>query len=182
MPKTYEDWNLTIGEVVAIFGLRGELKVRINTDFQDPFAQAKKVCLRPRSKADPAATGRVAQLFDIERARMHKEQVLLKVRGIESIEDAERWRGARVQIRRSDVGPLPENSYYSQDLIGFDVVTRTGRVVGKLEKILPYPAQDLFQIGDILIPAVKEMVEVDPAARRIIVDPPEGLLPDETEE
>lgn len=175
MPETYEDWNLIIGEVVATFGLRGELKVRFNTDFMDPFTRAKKVCLRPRSQAPGAAV----QLFDIERARIHKGQVLLKVRGIESIEDAENWRGARVAIRRSDAGPLPANSYYSEDLIGFEVVTRTGRVVGNLEKILPYPAQDLLQIGDILIPAVKEMVEIDPAARRIIVDPPEGLLPEE---
>src|SRR5262249_26087086 len=161
----------TVGEVVAPFGRVGELKVRSTDDSPDRFLRLRQVCLRPSSGAP--------RLFALQRARPHKGHVLLQLEGIETIDDAERWRGARVQMQRADVEPLPEGSYYAGDLIGMDVVTREGRELGKLEKILPYPAQDLFQVGEILIPAVKEfIVAIDPAARRIVVAPPEGLLPE----
>src|SRR5262249_31341337 len=130
-------WNWTIGEVVAPFGRIGELKVRLESDFPDRFARLKQVCLRP-----PAGAPR---LFAVERARLHKGQVLLKVEGVESIGDAEAWRGARVQIPREEAVPLPEGSYYAGDLIGLDVVTQEGRMLGRLEKVLAYPAQDLLQ-------------------------------------
>lgn len=164
-----DDWNWTIGEVVATFGLRGEMKVRIETDFPERFGKLKQVCLRP-----PA---REPRLFDVERARLHKGQVLLKVAGVDGIEGAEEWRGAKVQVQREQAPPLPKDSYYAADLIGMEVVTQDGRALGRLEKILPYPAQDLFQVGDILIPAVKEIVtDVDTERRVITVNPPDGLI------
>jgi 16S rRNA processing protein RimM len=171
----HDEWNWTVGEVVAPFGLIGEMKVKLETDFPDRFARLKQVCLRP-AKGEP-------KLFKVQRARLHKGQILLKVEGVESIDAMEAWRGARVQIRRDEAVPLPQDSYYAADLVGMEVVTREGRVLGKLEKIWPYPAQDLFQVGEILIPAVKEfIVSVDVEGRRITVAPPEGLLPGESVE
>jgi 16S rRNA processing protein RimM len=167
-----EDWNWTIGEVVAPFGRIGEMKVRIESDFPDRFARLKQVVLRLR--------GRQTGKFQVQGARLHQGRILLKLEGIESIEDAEAWRGALVQIRRAEAVPLPEDSYYVGDLIGLQVVTQQGRELGRLEAVLPYPSQDLFQIGEILIPAVKEfIVEVDIPGGRIVVAPPEGLLPEE---
>ena len=123
--------------------------------------------------------GRGVRLFSVEGARIHKGHVLLKLEGIDSIDDAEAWREARVQVRRSDAVPLAEGSYYVADLIGMEVVTRDGRALGRLEQVLPYPAQDLLKVGDILIPAVKEFVdEVDVAGKKIVVAPPPGLLPE----
>lgn len=159
-----------MGEVVGVFGIRGELKVRLETDFPDRFAKLNKVCLRPPS-AQPA-------LYEIESARLHKTQVLLKLKGVNSIERAQTLRGCRVQIPRSDAVPLPKNSYYAADIVGMEVVTRDGKALGRLDKVLQYPAHDLFQVGEVLIPAVKEMViEMDTANRRIVVVLPEGLLP-----
>jgi 16S rRNA processing protein RimM len=171
----HDEWNWTVGEVVAPFGRAGEMKVRLETDFPDRFARLKQVCLRP-AKGEP-------RLFAVQKARLHKGQILLKVEGVESIDDAEQWRGARVQIRRDEAVPLPENSFYAADLVGMEVVTREGRVLGTLDKIWPYPAQDLFQVGEVLIPAVKEFIlDVDVQSRRITVAPPEGLLPGEAVE
>lgn len=165
-----DEWNWTVGEVVGVFGIKGEMKVRLETDFPDRFARLKQVCLRP-SAGNP-------EVRDVESTRLHKGQVLLKIRGIDRIEDVDRWRGARVQIPRSEAVALPAGSYYSADIVGFEVVSRDGKPLGTLEKVLPYPAHDLFQVGDALIPAVKEIVvEVDTANRRIVVDPPAGLLP-----
>jgi 16S rRNA processing protein RimM len=165
-----DDWTWTIGEVVGVFGIKGEMKVRLETDFPDRFSKLKKVCLRP-VKGSPA-------LWDIESTRLHKGQILLKVKGVDRIEEGERLKGARVQIPRSEAIPLPQGSYYSADIVGMDVVTRGGRLLGKLDRVLANPGHDLLQVGDALIPAVKEIViEVDTVNRRIVVDPPEGLLP-----
>lgn len=168
----FADWAWTIGIVVAPFGLRGEMKVRMETDFPERFGRLKKVCLRLK--------GRPPETLFIQQARLHKGQVLLKAEGIDSIEDAETWRGALVQIKRDDAVPLEEGNYYIADLIGLDVVTADGKSLGKLDEVLTYPAQDLLRIGDILIPAVKEfVVQVDLARGKIVVSPPEGLLPGE---
>jgi 16S rRNA processing protein RimM len=170
-----EEWNWTVGEITAPFGLAGEVKVRIESDFPDRFKRLKEVCLRPRI-GEP-------KLFAVERARLHKRQALLKLRGIASIEEADRWRGAWVQVRRTDAVPLPGDSFYVSDLIGMEVVTADGNLLGTLDAVLSYPAQDLLQIGSILIPVVREFVlEVDTANRRIVVSPPAELLPDEEAE
>lgn len=168
------EWTWIIGEVVAPFGIRGEMKVRLESDFPERFALLKRVCL--------CLPQRPPVLMTVESTRLHKEQVLMKLAGVATIDDAERWRGALVQIRRAEAVPLPEDNYYNVDLIGMEICTVEGVSLGRLEKVLPYPAQSLFQTGDILIPAVKEIVrEVDMEARRIVVALPDGLLPETAE-
>jgi len=168
-----DEWNWTVGVVAGAFGIRGEMKVRLETDFPDRFNSLKQVCLRPVS-----GSARPAGLYDVKGARLHKNQILLSLRGIDKIEQVEELRGFSVQIPRADAVKLPSNSYYAVDLVGMEVVTRQGRVLGTLDKVLPYPAYDLFQVGEALIPAVKEIViEVNTVNRRIVVDPPAGMLP-----
>lgn len=141
----------------------------MESDFPERYDRLKRVCLRLR--------GRTPFFSAVKRTRIHKGQVLLSVEGIDRIEDAEGWRGAAVQIPRAEAVELPEGSYYTGDLVGLEVITKSGMALGHLDKILPYPAQDLFQVGEILIPAVKEfIVEVDVPGGRIVVDPPEGLI------
>ena len=164
-----------MGVVAAPFGTRGEIKVRYETDFPERFRKLKEVCLRSQRGA--------AQLFSVSSVREHKGQALLKLEGIERIEDVEAWRGAKVQIRRADAVKLPENEYYSADIVGFSVVTKDGRQLGKLERILPYPTYDLWVVGEALIPAVKEIVKsVDRESGQILIDPPAGMLPGEEPE
>jgi 16S rRNA processing protein RimM len=170
-----EEWNWTVGEVVAPFGIAGEVKVRIESDFPDRFERLKEVCLRPRI-GEP-------KLFAVERSRLHKRHALLKLRGIATIAEADLWRGAWVQVRRADAVPLPSDSFYVSDLVGMEVVTAKGRALGRVDAVLNYPAQDLLQIGDVLIPMVREFIrEVDTARHTIVVSPPDGLLPDEEAE
>ena len=169
------EWNWTVGEVVAPFGIRGEMKVRLESDFPDRFARLKTVCLRPR-RGEP-------KLFSVLGSRLHKGQVLLKLEGVDRIEDVDALRGALVQVKKEEAVALPAGSYYVSDLIGMEIVTKDGRSLGNLEKVLPNPGHDLWQVGEALIPAVKQIVlSVDREANRITVDPPEGMLPgDEAE-
>ncbi|HSV72447.1 MAG TPA: ribosome maturation factor RimM [Chthonomonadales bacterium] len=173
VPDPPAEWDWTIGVVVAPFGIAGEMKVRILTDFPERFETLAEACLQ--------IEGGRAQRVRVTRTRMHKGHVLLRVDGVETADDAAAWRGARVQVRREDAPPLGTDEHYDADLIGLAVVTVDGRTVGPVEQVLHYPAQDLLRVGDALIPAVRPIVrEVDVAGGRIVIDPPEGLLPGES--
>lgn len=175
-----EEWSLTVGEIVAPFGIRGEVKVRLETDFPERFARLPQVCLR--------RPGEEARLFSVENARLHKGQVLLKLRGINSINEAEGLRNTLVQVRSQDAVPLPENEYYIYDLLGCEVVTAAGRRLGVLASVIKSSANDVYVVpqesgAEILLPAIREVVrEVDLQNRRIVVTPTPGLLPGEAEE
>ncbi len=167
---------MTVGEIVSPFGRVGEVKVRLETDFPDRFARLKQVCLRW-----PSGDTRIV---DVDGARLHKKQILLKVRGIDSIDDAETLRNALVLVRADDAVRLPENEYYIHDLIGCEVVTPDGRALGPLTSVLASPANDVYVVGkgksEILLPAIRDViVDVDLAGRRIVVRPTPGLLPDD---
>jgi 16S rRNA processing protein RimM len=168
-------WSLTVGEIVAPFGRVGEVKVRLETDFPDRFARLKQVCLRWPSGN--------ARLVEVEGARLHKGQILLKLRGIESIDDAETLRNTLVQVQPDEAVKLPANEFYIHDLVGCEVVMPDGRLLGELASILSGPANDVYVVGhgksEILLPAIRDVVlDVDIARKRIVVQPTPGLLPD----
>ena len=174
-----EEWSLTIGEIVAPFGLAGEMKVRLETDFPERFTRLREVCVR-RSPEQ-------AEICAVESARPHKGQILLKLRGIASVEEAELLRNTFLQVRPKDAVRLPANEYYMHDLIGCDVFMENERPLGRLNSILRGGGNDVYVIGEgkdeILLPAIKEVVrEVDLTHRRIVVSPTPGLLPGEAEE
>lgn len=164
-----ERWNWTIGKVVAPFGIRGEMKTEILTDFPDRFQSVEEVAL-------VLPNGR-CEIRLVESVRLHKGRALLKLRGIDTIEAAECWRGADVRIPRDHAVPLPENAYYVSDLLGMRVVTVSGREVGCVDEVVSAPAHDLLRVGENLIPMVRQIVlKVDMSARTVLIDPPEGLL------
>ncbi len=170
-----DNWDWIIGEVLGTFGRIGELKVRVETDYPESFQELKQVCLH-----NPSG---VSVLFDVENSRMHKGRVLLKLKGLDSISDAELWRNATVRTQRQERHQLEENHFYVSDLIGMEVVTSTGVLLGRLEEVLPYPAQDLLKIGEVLIPIVKEYIlSMDLERGRITVLLPKGFLQEEPDE
>lgn len=167
-----DEWCWTIGVVVGPFGVRGEAKVKIETDFPDRFLKLTRACVR---RADGSA-----ELVTIRSVRMHKGQALLKMEGIDRIEDVEARRGALVQVRREDRVPLSGDSFYISDVIGFTVATTDGRTLGTLDEVLRYPAHDLWRVGEVLIPAARPFVQqVDADTRRIVVSLVPGLVPGE---
>jgi 16S rRNA processing protein RimM len=173
------EWNLTVGEIVAPFGLAGEMKVRLETDFPERFARLKQVCIR--------TSDGVGKLWTIAGTRQHKGQILLKLTGISRIEDAEPLRNCLVQIKTEDAVSLPENEFYIHSLVGCDVKLENGKILGKLSSILRTTANDVYVIGkgkeEILLPAIKDVVKsVDLDARTITVSPTPGLLPDDPAE
>ena len=114
-------------------------------------------------------------------ARRQGTAVLLSLAGCDTVEAAAALVGRLVAVPESEALPLSPGQFYPWQLEGCRVVTDEGREVGRVTRIEQSAAQDLWVVGDgareCLIPAVAEIVlEVDVAARRVVIRPPEGLL------
>jgi 16S rRNA processing protein RimM len=119
--------------------------------------------------------------MEVENAWMHGDQLVLKFKGVDSISDAERLAGADVMIPLKDRAPAPEGEFYQADLLGCAVVDGTGRLLGLVEDWLETGAAPLIQVRtpqnkELLIPFAKSfLIDIDVAAKRIVVNLPEGL-------
>lgn len=165
----HQPWDVNIGIVTAPFGRFGEVKVMPLTDFPERFELLKTICLHTPE------TGEV--FLEVEKVRHHKGIVLLKLRGIDSIDDAETLRGRQVMIRESDRLELPKGSYYVDDIIGVEVVTTTGESLGSIREVLRSGANDVYVTEKAMIPAVRQIVKtIDMTKKQMVVEPMEGLL------
>ena len=115
---------IAVGRVVAPWGVRGEIKVEVMTDFPDRFSPQEKVYIEGRAVA-------------IERSRWHRGRVILKLAAIDSIEDAEGLRERFLEVPQSQLRPLPKDEYYQFQLLGLEVWTTEGELLGQIAHILP---------------------------------------------
>ena len=162
---------VAVGRIVGPWGLHGDLKVESLTDFPQRFAAGGRVCL-----------GGVA--YVIERCRWQRGHALLKLAGIDSTTAAEALRHRRLEVPEDELHPLGEGEYYHFQILGLEVRTTTGEVLGRVEQIISTGSNDVYVVrgprGEVLVPAVDDVVKsVDPAAGRIEVEAVEGLLPAE---
>jgi 16S rRNA processing protein RimM len=158
---------LLAGEVGKPHGLSGEVYVVPISDDPGRFDPGSNL-LR-----ENGATLRIAS------SRAHGNRLLVRFEGITDRESAEALRGA-LYIRSDEVRELEEDEYWPHDLVGC-VVADAGGNVGHVVAVVPGAAQDLLRIetpnGERLVPLVHEIVRsVDTAGRRVVIDPPEGLL------
>ena len=108
--------------------------------------------------------------------------VILKLKGIETPEEAERLRNSYLKINRKDAKKLPEGTYYIADLIGLDVYTDENKLLGKVDYIYNAGSSDIYVVKDeqgkeILLPAIKEVLkQVDLENKKIIVHIIKGLI------
>jgi 16S rRNA processing protein RimM len=161
---------LTIATVLAPFGLRGELKVRIETDFPERFAQLRRVYLGPDYKP-----------FDFQGFRRHKAFGLLKLKGCDSRTEAEALRDCEVQIPTEEAMTLPPGEYYAYQVEGLAVHTEDGEYLGIVEEVLFTGSNAVYVTqgprGEVLIPVLEEVVlQVDVEAGRMVVRLPPGLM------
>lgn len=157
-----------LARIVSPFGRTGEVKALVDTDFPEEFARRKSVILSQdgRSGAEREVTG----------VRFHKGAALVKLRGVNSISDAEELRGWVIAIRPDQRAELDESSFWIDDVVGLEVVTETGKSLGGISEVLRGRANDVWVTESALIPAVKEIVvEVDLPNRRVVVREVEGL-------
>src|SRR6266702_7363767 len=176
MPKQNETEWATIGKVVALFGVRGELKVRLLTDIPNRFAELEAVYVASDHTR-----------YSIKGVRPYKgEMVVLKLEGIDTANAAETLRNVDLQIPLSDLAKLPPDSYYQHDILGLSVSTLAGQSLGTIVDILVTGSNDVYVIKtasgrQVLIPAVKQVItQIDLLRHTMHIDPLPGLL-DEVE-
>ena len=116
--------------------------------------------------------------MEVENTWMHGDHLIFKFKGIDSISDAEKLAGAEVTIPFEERAALDEDEVYESDLIGCEVFDATGRSLGVVTDFQETGGTPLLQVGEnLLIPFAKTIcTEIDLEHRRIIVNPPDGLL------
>ena len=161
--------DVVIGTVVGPFGIKGEVKVKIETDFPERFMDLEKVWLQPET-----GPGRMA---DIESVRFHQGVALVKFVECSDRNCAEDLRSAQLKIDRSEMVELDEDEFYVHDIIGLDVYTTDGQHLGQVTEVLKGAANDVYVTPRAMIPAVKQFVlEIDPAGGKMVVEPIEGII------
>ncbi len=118
----------------------------------------------------------LAKPVEIEQVWWHDGRLVFKFTGVETRDDAEGLRGFELRIPISERPPAPEGTYYQSDLIGCEVVESNGNRLGAVTGWQDFGAAGLLEVGDLMIPFAKSIcVNVDLAARKIVVELPEGL-------
>jgi len=169
---------VTIGKVVRVHGVRGEVKVRSYSDVPRRFEELKLVTV-----AGPAEG---PCLLTVRDSRKAADGYLLAFEGIGSPEAAASLVGSLLQIPQERLAPLPDGRYYECDLQGMEVWTDDGTALGVIVDVLTTKSNAIFVVRgsrdvEHLIPGAKEIIrEVDVAGRRMIVRRVEGLLSDES--
>jgi 16S rRNA processing protein RimM len=163
---------LLVGRVARAHGNKGQVIVNPETDFPERRFQRGSVLL--------VGAGQAPVAREIRDVRFQQGRPIVAFDGIETMNDAEALAGTELWIAAEGAGPLPEHTFYRHDLEGCEVVDRAGRAVGRVSRVEgPMERSHLIvggPHGDVMIPLVAHIVSVDLAAKRITVDPPEGLL------
>lgn len=162
-----------IGQIVNTFGIKGFVKIVPFTDDLERFEELESVFVVKQK-----------QLIEmqIEEVKYHKNLVLVKFKGIEDINMAEKYKGCYIKIKRENARKLPKDTYFIADLIGIDVYDENGNLLGKVDDIFNNKSHDVYVIKDdlgkqILLPSTKEVIkDVDVEKGKIIVHLIDGLV------
>lgn len=165
--------QLQVGVISSTHGVRGEVKVFPTTDDVTRFRQLKKVYLD---------TGREMLPLEIQNVKFFKQFAILKFKGIDNINDIEKYRGKSLMIDREDAVDLDEDEYFIADMMGMKVCTEDGSEFGTLKDVMETGANDVYIIdspeyGEVLIPAIRECIlDVDMDEDRMTIHLMEGLV------
>lgn len=168
---------LLLGEILRPHGVQGELKIRILTDYPERLTQLDSLYVGDDPTSDDATH------YRIQHIRSQNEYGLLKLRGVNTRDQADLLRDLYVMVALEDAVPLEEGEFYVYQLIGLTVQTEDGQQLGTITDVLATGANDVYVVdsptyGEILVPALPDtIIETSVEARRIIVKLPEGTLP-----
>jgi 16S rRNA processing protein RimM len=160
--------RLIIGQIVGVFGVRGELKVQIETDFPERFKTLKRVFID-------------AEEWEVEQGRLHNELALIKLKGIDTPERAQALGHQVIEVALGDAALLPTGKYFWYQIIGLRVETTNSEALGNVTEVLRTGANDVYVVTasegkEILLPAIPQVVKhIDVEHGKMIVELMEGL-------
>lgn len=164
---------LQVGVITQTHGIRGEVKVFPTTDDVRRFKKLKETILD---------TGKEKITLEIESVKFFKQFVILKFKGIDNINDVEKYRQKNLYVTRANAVRLRRDEYFIADLIDIEVYEEDDKLLGTLKNVIETGANDVYEIEmadgrEVLIPAIKECIlSVDVEARKMVVHLLDGLL------
>ena len=162
-----------IGQIVNTSGLKGVIKVKPFTDDIQKFNNFKTIYISIKKELKE---------FKIQQVRFSKNMVFLKLEGIDTIEEAEKYRNFYLKVKRDKNEKLEKDSYYIVDIIGCTVYTDENKKLGIITDVFSTGSNDVYVAKDelgkqILLPAIKQVIKsVDIENKTIIVHLLEGLI------
>lgn len=172
--------HLIVGHLNKAHGTKGEVFVWPLTDYPEShFAPGIVHAVGNEEGNEPSSS---LPPLEIESVRPYRRGFLAKFAGVDDRDGAEGLRGRYLFRPFKSIDPLAEGEVFYHDLLGAEVVTADGAPVGKVREVYPLEPAELMRIegprGEVLIPMVPAFVrEFQRKARRIVLDPPAGLLP-----
>lgn len=169
---TEEPDFVVIGEVRRAHGVAGEVVIEPVSEDVERFRRLRQVLLN---------NGNGIREIGIESVKKKGDLVVAKLAGINDRASAQALASCELGVRRKDVWPLPEGSYYIFDVVGSRVVGTDGREIGTVEDVLGMPANDVLVVrtdkGEALVPVTKNVVKkIDVKAKTVVIEEIEGLL------
>ena len=164
---------LQVGVISSTHGIRGEVKIFPTTDDVKRFKKLKKVILD---------TGREHLPLEVESVKFFKQFAIVKFKGIDNINDIEKYKGKSLLVDRENAVKLRKDEYFIADMIGLQVYTEDGEAFGVLKDVLETGANDVYIIdsskhGEVLVPAIKQCIlDVDIEGQKMTIHLMEGLV------
>ena len=168
------DELMAVGVVTGTHGLRGDLKLRPLPTAAPALPQLRELLLQ-------APDGSVTP-YRIVHGKWHKQQLLVRLAGLESLDAVQLLVGQTALVRRADLPALPPGEHYWHELDGLTVIDRRRGPLGRVVGLFATGAHDILTVdgahGEILIPLIPQfVVQTDPVIRELRVDLPDGLVP-----
>lgn len=164
---------LQVGIITSTHGVRGEVKVYPTTDDPRRFRRLKEVVLD---------TGKEKRNLEIEGVKFFKQFVILKFKGLDNINDIEKYRQKSLYVTRKNAVRLQKDEYFIADLIGLRVQDEDGKELGTVKDVIETGANDVYEVEmadgkSLLLPAIKQCIlNVDVENGTMQVHVLEGLL------
>ena len=163
---------LSIGQIVNIHGFNGAVKVYPLTDDMIRFKKLKEIYVEENTQLVK---------YEVESIKFLSNTVAIKLKGIDTEEEANKLRNLYMKVDRKSAVKLPKDSYFICDLIDLEVYDEKGSLLGTIKDVLQTGSNDVYIIRteekDILVPALKNVVKkIDLVNKKIMVKLPEGLI------
>jgi 16S rRNA processing protein RimM len=168
------DEMAVVGRIARAHGIRGQVIVNLETDFPDQR-------FRPGAELFINRAGRI-EAITIATVRFQRDRPVIGLRGVDDIDGAQALAGSELRVPRERLAPLPAGTFYHHDLLDCRVETQAGAVIGRVTGVEGTMGGSRLVVTtdrgtEALVPlAVEICTLVDPAGKRIVIDPPAGLL------
>jgi 16S rRNA processing protein RimM len=172
MTATWDEMAV-VGWIARAHGIRGQVVVKLETDFPEGrFRPGAELFLNRAGVVEP---------LTVTTVRFQGERPVIGLHGVGDMNAATALAGFELRVPVAWLAPLPEGTFYRHDLVGCDVETSAGGLVGVVKDVEGTMRGSRLVVetghGDVLVPLAREIcTTIDPSRRRIVIEPPDGLL------